>query len=152
MAHLPGKILMCFRLFVGLCNLICCFQTISRCPVSLHPFYVKLAALGSFWFFSLPVLTIVVNTCVVYHNRHYAVGMWGGILQTTAIVMLTWLVTSTSQSTAYHKLSHLTSKKDDLTDSLVSAGSTSGGGSSSNNNTSEEPRTWKMGKAKVRLD
>ena len=140
---------MCFRLLTGLCMLICCVQTMSRCPTSLHGFYVKLAGLGCFWFFSLPALTIVVNSFVAYHNRHYAVGMWGGILQTSAIVMLTWLVTGTSQSSssAYHKLSHLSEKKGDLTDSLASSSAGGLGGASS-----EEPRTWTMGKAKVRLD
>jgi hypothetical protein len=102
---------------------------------------LKLAAIGSFWFLSLPALTWFVNTFVVYHNRHWAVGMWGGALQTTAIVMLTWLVTS--HKTAYHKLSHLSTGKDDLTDSLATVGSSE---------SAEETRTWKMGKAKVRLD
>jgi hypothetical protein len=138
--HMPGKLLMALRILLGLCLLICCFQTKSRCPASLHGFYLKLAIVGTLWFQSLPVLTWVVNTVVPYHLRHWTVGMWGAGLQTSGIVLLSWLVTS--HSTSYHKLSHLSSAKENLTDSLTSASTTA-----------DEPvRTWKMGKAKVRLD
>ena len=138
--HLPGKLLMGMRIVLGLCLLVCCFSTKLRCPASLQSFYLKLAIVGTLWFQSLPVLTWVVNTVVAYHLRHRTVGVWGGGLQTASIALLSWLVTS--HSTAYHKLSHLSSKKDNLTDSLSSAAIGS----------SEEPRTWTMGKAKVRLD
>jgi hypothetical protein len=142
LAHLPGKVLMFFRIFLGICLLICCFQTKSRCPTSLHGFYLKLAVIGAFWFMSLPVLTWFVNTAVSYHNRHWTVGMYGALMQTSGLALLTWLVTS--HSTSYHKLSHLSSGKENLTDSLASAGGLSG---------AEQPRTWKiLGKAKVRLD
>jgi len=136
--HMPGKILMLMRIVLGLFLVICSVQTKLRCPPSLSGFYLKLAVVGTLWFQSLPVLTWFVNTMVPYHLRHRTVGVWGAVLQSSSIVLLTWLVTS--HSSAYHKFSHLSSGKENLTDSLTS------------NRGPEEQRTWKMGKAKVRLD
>lgn len=135
--HAPGKILMLFRILLGLGLLICCFQTRLRCPASLRGFYLQLGIVGTLWFQSLPIMTLIVNTVVPYHLRHRSVGLWSAILQTSAIVLLSILVTSHSSS--YHKLSHMASTKDNLTDSLsMSANS--------------QPRTWTFGKSKVRLD
>lgn len=138
--HLPGKLLMLWRILLGLGMLGCCISTRMRCPQSLQLFYLQLAVVGTMWFLSLPVLTWVVNTMVPYHLRHRTVGLWSATLQTSGIVLLSWLVTS--HSTAYHRFSHMTATKESLTDSLAS--STVGG--------SEESRTWMFGKAKVRLD
>lgn len=135
--HLPGKILMIFRILLGLGLLICCFQTRLRCPASLQSFYLQLAIVGTLWFQSLPLMTWFVNTMVPYYLRHRTVGIWGATLQTSAIFLLSLLVTSHSSS--YHKLSHLGSAKENLTDSLSMSSST-------------QPRTWTIGKAKVRLD
>jgi len=140
--HLPGKLLMLIRIVLGVGLLTCCHQTKQRCPASLRSFYVQLSFVGTLWFQSLPFLTWVVNTMVSYHLRHRTVGIWGGVLQTCSIALLSWLVTS--HSTTYHKLSHLSSTKENLTDSLASVTTSVTG--------EEAPRTWKMGKAKVRLD
>lgn len=136
--HLPGKLLMLWRILLGLGMLGCCISTRMRCPPSLQLFYLQLAVVGTMWFLSLPVLTWVVNTMVPFHLRHRTVGIWGAFLQTSGIMLLSWLVTS--HSTAYHKFSHMTATKESLTDSLASAGAP------------EEARTWMFGKAKVRLD
>ena len=135
--HLPGKILMLFRIILGLGLLICCFQTRLRCPASLRSFYLQLGIVGTFWFQSLPVMTWVVNSVVPYYLRHRSVGIWSAILQTAAILLLSVLVTS--HSSAYHKLSHMGTVKENLTDSLNMSGST-------------QPRTWTIGRTKVRLD
>jgi Rhodopsin-like GPCR transmembrane domain len=140
--HLPGKILMLWRIVLGLGMLTCCFSTRMRCPPSLQGFYLQLAIVGTLWFQSLPVLTWIVNTAIPYTARHRTVGVWGAVLQTAGIVLLSWLVTS--HSTPYHKFSHLSTTQENLTDSLVN--STAAGGAS------DAPRTWKFGKAKVRLD
>eukprot|EP00934_Nitzschia_sp_Nitz4_P002027 Nitzschia sp. Nitz4//scaffold40_size135432//15615//20089//NITZ4_003229-RA/size135432-processed-gene-0.139-mRNA-1//1//CDS//3329551174//2027//frame0 len=116
--HLPGKLLMLFRVSLGIGLVICCVQTRLRCPASLRIFYTQLAVVGTMWFQSLPVLTWIVNSFVPYYLRHRSVGLWGATLQTSAIMLLSLLVTS--QSTAYSKLSHMSSKKDSLTDSLGS--------------------------------
>jgi hypothetical protein len=136
--HLPGKLLMLWRIVLGLGMLGCCFSTRMRCPASLQRFYLQLAFVGTMWFQSLPVLTWVVNTMLPYHLRHRTIGIWGATLQTSAILLLSWLVTS--HSTAYHRLSHMSAADDNLTDTLASSGG------------SEESRTWMFGKAKVRLD
>ncbi|KAG7358806.1 rhodopsin-like GPCR transmembrane domain containing protein [Nitzschia inconspicua] len=136
--HLPGKLLMLWRILLGLGMLGCCISTRMRCPPSLQFFYLQLAVVGTMWFLSLPVLTWIANTIVPYHLRHRTVGIWGATLQTSGILLLSWLVTS--HSTAYHRFSHMTATKESLTDSLASAGG------------SEDARTWMFGKAKVRLD
>jgi hypothetical protein len=138
--HLPGKILMLWRITLGLGMLVCCFSTRLRCPASLQSFYLQLATVGTIWFQSLPVLTWVVNTVIPYTARHRTVGVWGAVLQTAGIVLLSWLVTS--HSSPYHKFSHLSTTQENLTDSLAN----------SSDGASDAPRTWKFGKAKVRLD
>lgn len=142
LAHLPGKVLMLLRSCLGLVFLGACFQTRVRCPLSLHGFYVKFATVGAFWFFSLPILTMIVNTLVVYHRRHFTIGVWSASCQSASIVLLSWLVTA--HSTAYHKVSHMSVAKETLADSLSSASSMS----------ARDPRSFSvlMGNAKVRLD
>jgi hypothetical protein len=132
---------MIFRIFLGICMVIGCFQTRMKCPQSLHPFYLKLAFVGTVWFQSLPFLTWVVNKFVSYHLRHFVVGVAGASVQSSAIVLLAYLVTS-HKGGAYQKLSHLNAQKsqDTLTERLSSV------------NEPETARVWKFGKAKVRLD
>jgi len=137
--HLPGKFLMTNRILLGVCMIACCISTRMRCPTSLRSFYLQLSIIGTVWFLSLPILTWITNTMVPFYMRHRAVGVWGAILQTSGIMLLSWLVTS--QSTSYHKFSHLSSTKENLTDSL----SRSSGGK-------KEYQMWVFGNAKVRLD
>jgi len=137
--HLPGKFLMLNRIILGVCMMACGISTRMRCSPSLRPFYMQLTIIGTVWFLSLPVLTWIVNTLVPFYMRHRTVGVWGATLQTSGIILLSWLVTS--HSTAYHKLSHLNSKRDTLMDSL----SRSSGGK-------EGSKIWVFGKTKVRLD
>eukprot|EP00534_Pseudo-nitzschia_fraudulenta_P004395 CAMPEP_0201128934 /NCGR_PEP_ID=MMETSP0850-20130426/35278_1 /ASSEMBLY_ACC=CAM_ASM_000622 /TAXON_ID=183588 /ORGANISM="Pseudo-nitzschia fraudulenta, Strain WWA7" /LENGTH=453 /DNA_ID=CAMNT_0047398273 /DNA_START=81 /DNA_END=1442 /DNA_ORIENTATION=- len=137
--HLPGKFLMLNRIILGVCMMACSLSTRMRCPPSLRSFYMKLTLIGTTWFLSLPLLTLIVNTLVPYYMRHRAVGVWGAVLQTSGIVLLSWLVTS--HSTSYHKLSHLSSTKENLTDSL-----------SRRSDGKEGSQIWAFGKTKVRLD
>jgi len=137
--HLPGKFLMINRIILGVCMMACCISTRMRCVPSLRSFYLRLTVIGTIWFLSLPMLIFIVNTLVPYHMRHRTVGIWGAVLQTSGIMLLSWLVTS--HSTSYHKLSHLGSTKDNLTESL----SRSSGGRG-------ESKMWVFGKTKVRLD
>ena len=153
--HLPGKLLMLWRVLLGFGLVACCIQTRSRCPASLQDFYLHLAIVGTVWFMSLPFLTWIVNTAVPYHQRHRTVGIWGATLQTSGIVLLTWLVTS--HSTSYHKYSHMTvgsNKEESLTDSLASANNSSsmGGTASSSSSSSSKKSSWMLGSSKVRLD
>jgi hypothetical protein len=140
--HLPGQCLMALRILLGLCMLICCIQTRLRCPASLQSFYSKLAFVGVLWFASLPVLTWVCGFAVPYHWRHWMVGTWGAALQSSSILLLTWLVTS--HSTSYHKLSHLSSAKDTLTDSLSAV--------SSADSAMGKAKAIFVGNSKIRLD
>jgi len=135
--HLPGKFLMINRIILGICMMACGISTRMRCPPSLRRFYMQLTVIGTIWFLSLPVLTWIVNTLVPYYMRHRTVGVWGATLQTSGILLLSWLVTS--HSTPYHKLSHLNAKKENLTESL-------------SRNSGGESRMWSFGKTKVRLD
>mmetsp|Transcript_25104 Transcript_25104/g.55055 ORF Transcript_25104/g.55055 Transcript_25104/m.55055 type:complete len:508 (-) Transcript_25104:155-1678(-) len=138
--HLPGKLLMINRIVLGLCMMACCLSTRMRCSPSLRLFYLELTVIGTLWFLSLPILTVLVNMLVPVHLRHRCVGVWSAIFQTSGIILLSWLVTS--HSTSYHKLSHLSSTSDNLTDAL----SRRSGGKG------EQPRTWMCGTTKVRLD
>ncbi|VEU39000.1 unnamed protein product [Pseudo-nitzschia multistriata] len=137
--HLPGKFLMLNRIILGFCMMACCLSTRMRCTPSLRSFYLQLTIIGTLWFLSLPLLTWFVNALIPYHKRHRVVGVWAAVFQTSGITLLSWLVTS--HSTSYHKLSHLSSTSDNLTDALSRRSSGKG-----------EARTWMFGKNKVRLD
>lgn len=141
LAHFPGKVLLLLRSCVGFVFVGACYQTRVRCPLSLHGFYIKFATVGALWFFSLPVVTMIVNTFVGYHQRHFTIGVWSASCQSASIVLLSWLVTA--HSTSYHKVSHMSVAKKTLGDSLNSASMNS-----------QDPKSFSvlMGNAKVRLD
>jgi len=160
-SHLPGKILMLTRIVAGMLFLIATNQTRTKCQTrQLRIFYKKLMVFGAVWFYSLPVLTWVVNHFVPYYLRNHTVFVGSSFIQCTCIVSVAWLVTSHSSS--YHKYSHISSEVEkSLTDSLshidpVLSEAKSGpaehldGPSAAFH--SESPRTWTLGKAKVRLD
>jgi len=140
--NLPGRILMILRVLLGVMLWICCLNTKQQCPLSLKSFYNQLAVVGTIWFQSLPVLTWMVNTFQSYHLRHQTIGIWGASLQMMSIALLSWLVTA--HSTTYHKVSHITTDDDSLTEKMA-ASARSG----------EGLRTWTIWgviQAKIRLD
>jgi Rhodopsin-like GPCR transmembrane domain len=142
--HPPGKVLMVGRIMLGLLFLVASVQTRNKCQSpKLVPFYVKLSALGFVWFLSLPFLTWMCGRYVPYYLRHPAVFITSAVAQSTCIVLLAWLVTA--HSTAYHRVSHITSPGDSsLTDELLL--------STMPTSESKDARTWTLGKGKVRLD
>jgi hypothetical protein len=137
--HLPGRILMLFRMTLGLLLVVASVYTRNNCPPSLQSFYGKLAIVGTLWFQSLPVVTWTCNWAVPYYLRRPTVATWGAIVQSTALVLLAWLFTA--HSTSYHKVSRL-QRDASLTDQLATR-PTSG---------KAAPTTWSFGKAKIRLD
>lgn len=136
--HPPGRVLMIFRITLGILMVAAAVQTKSSCPQSLQGFYTQLAIVGTLWFQSLPLVTWVSSWAVPYYLRHPTVSTWGAIVQTTSLLLLVWLVSGTSNS--YHKVSRLQSKGNDFTDQLHST------------NGNDAPSVWRMGKAKIRLD
>jgi hypothetical protein len=137
--HTPGKILMLFRMTLGVLLAVACAYTRNSCPPSLQSFYGKLAIVGTLWFQSLPVVTWACNWAVPYYLRRPTVATWGAIVQSTALVLLAWLFTA--HSTSYHKVSRL-QKDASLTDQLATRPTSS----------KAAPTTWSFGKAKIRLD
>lgn len=140
--HLPGKILMGIRIFVGLIMVAVAMQSKAGSPPSVAKFYTKLAFVGTLWFQGLPFVTWVCTWAVPYYLRHPTVTLYGGLCQTGSLVMLAWLVTAHSKS-GFHKLSRM-QQKDDMTDSLS--------GSLSNSSAPAAVTSFSIGKAKVRLD
>ena len=138
--HIPGKILMALRFGLGVFMLAAVAQTRIKCNASLHSFYNKFAVVGMLWFQGLPAITWFCNSFVAFHQRHPTVIMAGAILQSTSLLLLSWLVAMGGSS--YHKVSHITQSGDStLTEKMASAGGSSNAG------------TWKMfGKTKLRLD
>jgi hypothetical protein len=141
--HFPGRVLMGFRIVLGLMLVGAALQTKSSCPHSLAHFYTFLAVVGTLWFQGLPIVTWVCGWAMPYYLRHPAITTYGAVCQTVALLLLAWLVTAHSNS-SFHRLSRMQQgKESNLTDSLASAPSSSSGGA---------PTQWKIGKAKVRLD
>jgi hypothetical protein len=143
--HLPGKILMAVRFVLGLLCLAATMQTRWKCRAKqLEQFYLNLAIAGFAWFQSLPVLVVICNTFVPYYVRHPAIVTGSALLQSVALGLLAWLVTS--HSSAYHQVSHLTSSAEtSLTDSLSQAAGGQARGVA-------DTKTWSFGKSKIRLD
>ena len=150
--HLPGKILMVFRMVLGVILIAATKQTSNACPASLQGFYYRLAIVGTLWFQSLPVVTWTCVHFMPYYLRHPAVSTGGALVQTTSLVLLAMLVSSSGTSSAYHKLSHLGQNEDSLTDQLSSSSSISNSSSMSNGLANAHPTSWKFGKNKIRLD
>ena len=149
--HPPGRILMMFRIFMGVLMVAATVHTKSSCPLSLQSFYSRLAVVGTLWFQSLPLVTWISGFALPFYRRHPVVSIVGAITQSTALLSLAWLVTG--QSNAYQKVSRLQSKDQDLTDQLGSHGMAnqySNGGNG--NNGILKPKVWRMGKTKIRLD
>lgn len=137
-SHLPGKILMIFRVCMGMLFLGSCMQTGYQAKVpSLKQFYGVLAFLGFVWFQGLPFITFICNWMLPFHWQHPAVFWASATLQLAMIFLLAWLVTW--QNSSYHQYSHMAaSPQAGLGESLGSMA---------------QPREWSvMGKAKVRFD
>jgi len=140
--HLPGKILMMLRSSLGFFMLAAIVQTRMKCKASLHSFYLAFAIVGTIWFQGLPVITWFCNNVVAFHQRHPTVIVSGAVLQSTSLLVLSWLV-AVNGSTSYHKVSHMTQSGDNnLTEKMASVG------------TGSDARMWSFfgNRAKVRLD
>ncbi|CAB9501842.1 whole genome shotgun sequence [Seminavis robusta] len=152
--HLPGKILMLLRIFLGFVALAVTMRTSLQAKVTqLQSFYRRLAVLGFLWFQSLPFVTWMCNLLVPYYLRHPAVFLWSALLQSSSIVALAFLVTSHSNSSAFAQYSHMTSSGGGSTSSggggvpslaeSMGMGSSGGGGGKS---------TFSFGKTKIAID
>lgn len=148
--HMPGKVLMVFRMMLGVILIAATKQTSNACPASLRGFYYRLAIVGTLWFQSLPVVTWACVHFVPYYLRHPAVSTGGALVQTTSLVLLATLVSSSTTNSAYHKLSHLGQNEDSLTDQLSL--SSINFNAELNGSAKAHPTSWKFGKNKIRLD
>ena len=156
-AHFPGKLLMFVRVVLGVLFLAGTMRTHLQAKVKqLQDFYLKLAILGLLWFQSLPFVTWAVNTFVPYYRQNPTVFLWTSILQSTSIVLLAFLVTSHSKSSAFAQYSHATAPTgggangagaSSLGESLSGLPGASGGGGRGNVKTS-----FMFGKTKIAID
>jgi len=139
----PGRVLMYFRVFLGLGFLVgvASIRNGGRCPHSLLPFLTKFAIVGISWFVSLPFLSTFVASALPFHRRHQAISAGSAFAQSCSIASLAWMFAADSDASAYHRLSKVQGKGDNLTDMT----SMRGAGSS-------PKKAWMFGKTKVRLD
>ena len=137
----PGRTLMYFRICLGLAFLVgvASVRNGGRCPASLLPFLSKFAIVGISWFVSLPFLSTFVASTLPYHRRHQAISAGSAFAQSCSIASLAWMFAADSDASAYHRLSKVQGRGDDLTDMT----STRSG---------HVAKTWRFGKTKVRLD
>lgn len=146
--HLPGRLLMLFRMVLGVLLIAATAQTRNSCPPPLQLFYTKLAVVGTCWFVSLPLVTWTCSWAVPYYLRQPTVAIWGAMAQSTALVLLAWLFTAHSGASSFHKVSRLQANTtgDSLTDSLATGTSAQGASNKA------APKSWTFGKTKIRLD
>lgn len=136
--HLPGRVLMRFRVFLGLIFLIASasVRNNGRLPQSLVPFLKKFQIVGICWFLSLPYVSFYVSLFMHSHQKHFALAFGAMLAQSSSLCALCWLFTAHKDASAYHSLSNL--QKDN--DSLISTAGR------------QDSNVWKFGKTKVRLD
>lgn len=140
--HFPGKVLMLARVVTGFLFLAAVKQTSSsgKFTTGLTSFYNAFAIVGFFWFQALPVLTLLCNWAVPFYQRKPVVFGLSSTLQSGSLMVLAWLVTT--HSTAYHKYSHMTEGRENLSDQLEPTTQSDG-----------STQAWMLGKkAKIRLD
>ena len=139
----PGRALMYFRVTLGLAFLVgvASIRNGGRCPQSLLPFLTKFAIVGISWFISLPFLSTFVASALPFHRRHQAISAGSAFAQSCSLASLAWMFGADSDASAYHRLSKVQGKGDDLTDMTSSRGAGS-----------LPKKAWMFGKTKVRLD
>ena len=157
--HLPGRILMMFRILCTLLLIVATVQTRNKCTIQhLKSFYTMVATLGTMWLLSLPFLSWFCSWFIPYYLRHPAVFCGAAMIQSSSLVLFAWLVTS--HSTTYHQFSHMASSDTSKmsftealhTSSVASASLSTTTKATGGSTNGSEPRTWKFGKTKVRLD
>lgn len=144
--HRPGRVLMCFRMSLGLIFLIvsASVRNNGRCPGSLQPFLKKFQLVGLSWFLSLPFVSTYVSSVMHPHQRHLALAIGATVVQSSSLASLVWLFTADKDASPYHKMCNIRSDND----SFSSLSAPNGGGKVSSNSN----HVWKIGKTKVRLD
>lgn len=135
--HLPGRVLMRFRVGLGLIFLIASasVRNNGRCPQSLQPFLKKFQLVGISWFLSLPFVSIYVSTVMHSHQKHVALAFGSMVAQGSSLASLVWLFAADKDASAYHRMSN---------DTLLSG--------SLSSTAKEGSNFWKFGKTKIRLD
>lgn len=140
--HRPGRVLMWFRMSLGLMFLIvsASVRNNGRCPGSLQPFLKKFQIVGLSWFLSLPFVSMYVSSVMHPHQKHLALAIGATLVQSSSLASLVWLFTADKDASPYHRMCNIRTDNDGFS----SFSATASGGKSSN--------VWKIGKTKVRLD
>jgi len=143
--HLPGTVLMGYRLILGVAFLIsvASVRNSGRCPRALKPFLVKFMLVGISWFVCLPFVATFVSTSIPHHLKHRSLSIGSALTQASSLASLVWLFTADSDASAYHRLSKVQEGNTSLVSSATSSSSV---GSKAPSN------FWKFGKTKIRLD
>lgn len=138
--HLPGRVLMRFRLVLGLMFLIASssVRNSGRVPSTLQPFLKKFQMVGISWFLSLPFIAMYVSAAMHSHQKHFALSVGAMLAQSCSLASLCWLFMANKDASAYHRMSTVRKGNDSLS-------SGSGMGKPGSN-------FWKIGKTKICLD
>lgn len=141
--HLPGRVLMRFRLGLGLIFLVASasVRNNGRLPRSLQPFLKKFQLVGISWFLSLPFVSIYVSSALHSHQKHVALATGAMVAQSSSLYALCWLFTADKDASPYHSMSNL--RKDN--DTLLN-------GSFSSKANKDSSKFWTFGQTKIRLD
>jgi GNAT superfamily N-acetyltransferase len=135
--HWPGRLQMIVRMILAVLFVVACNETRWTCQDGkVRGFFWQLLVVGTLWFISMPMLTLICAR-IPYYLRHPAVYGGSAFLQSACLLMLAGLVSL--QSTVYQKASRLNA-------------SNSEGGSLSMVGQQTKPSTWTVGRTKIRLD
>lgn len=148
--HRPGRVLMCFRMSLGLIFLIvsASVRNNGRCPGSLQPFLKKFQLVGLSWFLSLPFVSMYVSSAMHPHQRHLALAIGATLVQSSSLASLVWLFTADKDASPYHRMCNIRADNDGFS----SLSAPSNGRNAASSSSSSSSNVWKIGKTKVRLD
>jgi hypothetical protein len=134
----PGRLLMYTRISLGIAFFVgvASVRNGFKCTPALKDFLHHFQIVGLLWFLSLPFVSWYCTKAMHPHQRHFALSLGSAIVQSGSLMSLVWLFTADGHSSAYHRISSVSSEHQSLSlDYDIT-----------------RPSVWKFGKAKVRLD
>ena len=92
----------------------------GRCPPSLMSFLTRFALVGLTYFANLPGFSMFVLSTLSYHQQHQALHWGAAAVHACSLASLTWLFVGSADSSAYHRLSKVSARKEgDMTSDLA---------------------------------
>lgn len=133
----PGRVLMYIRISLGIAFFagVASVKNGGNCPSSLQSFLHHFQMVGLLWFLALPIVSWYCTNAMHPHQRHFTLSLGSAMVQSGSLMSLVWLFTADKHTSAYHRVTNISSDNQSLSLDYTSTNT-----------------VWKFGKTKVRLD